>query len=149
MCSGKMFVKVFGKVSDPPYNSKNFKLYFSYLLKYLKKDSNVLSYNGKHINNKTLSEILGFGDSLIDKFIAESIRIKAIARVKIGKHTSYVVNPVYAFNGRYINISLYEIFSNSLDFLECLTKADVEYINNKYKENIYEKIRELKKGEDK
>lgn len=132
------FVKLYRKI-EPKYKTKQFKLFFHYLARNLRKDSNAIlmfpNDNKKGVPTadlKDIAEILGISLSHCNKFIAESIKIGAISRTRISDEVVFVVNPVYAFYGRYVNISLFETFKHCPDFINALSKADIELINQIY-----------------
>jgi len=132
------FVKLFRKI-EPKYETKQFKLFFLYLTRHLRKDTNALlaqfEDSNKSVRTATIEDIasmLGISLSHCNKFIAESIRIGAISRTRISSKVVFVVNPAYAFYGRYVHVSIFEIFKNSKDFINNLSKSDIETINKNY-----------------
>lgn len=92
------------------------------LIRYIFKDSNILSKRTKHgirpLNTNDISKILGIEKSQTYNFIKKLIKYSILARVKIevGERveTQYWLNPAYFIAGKYINSNLYFVFRESL-----------------------------------
>lgn len=133
------FVKVYRKFM-PPYKTKSFLTYFYFLCRFLGRNSNaVLRFYEKrnvYADKEDIAFILGLAKSYSNRFLKESMDIGAIAKSKIGNNAVFIVNPVYAYNGRYPNVSMYQLFKNSTDFIKSLNPLDIERIKHFFKEDV-------------
>jgi len=138
MKSRDKFVKVYKKRFNPNYSCNPFHLYFTHLFPYLRQDSNVLAIYDEgqkryvNMDKKSMAIVLKISVGHCGRFITESVKLKTMMRSELG----FVINPAYAYNGRFINLTLYDLFKTSEVFIRSLTISDMELIFKTYGERV-------------
>lgn len=129
---------------EPPYSRDTYTGMFYRLTKRLSKGSNmIIMYKGNtpiNADRFSIAKLLNKSPSYTERFLIESVKIKAMVKIKSGRKSYYAINPVYAFCGQNIHISMYEHFRESIDFLQSLNRADAIEIERVYGDNVDLKI---------
>ena len=82
-------------------------------LAYLDKTSGILTEDGVNIGKKRFIELVGISHNTFTEGIKNLIKLKIMAKTKVGKANVYMMNPFIFQNGIYINATLYRLFKKS------------------------------------
>lgn len=110
------FVKVYkdtiGILAREDLNKSDYKIVLI-ALEYLDMISGILTEDGVNISKSRFMELVEMSHNTFNNSINKLIRLKIMARTKVGRNNVYMLNPFIFLNGTYINATLYRIFKNS------------------------------------
>ncbi|MGM9874853.1 MAG: hypothetical protein ACI32H_02910 [Bacilli bacterium] len=82
-------------------------------LAYLDKTSGILTEDGINISKKRFIELVNISHNTFTEGVNNLIKLKIMAKAKVGKANVYMMNPFIFQNGTYINATLYRLFKKS------------------------------------
>ena len=113
---GNSFVKVYKDTISILANEDLTKSEYKIILialAYLDKTSGILTEDGINIGKNRFIELVGVSHNTFTEATNHLIKLKIIAKTKVGKANVYMMNPFIFMNGTYINATLYRIFKKS------------------------------------
>lgn len=82
-------------------------------LAYLDKTSGILTEDGVNISKSRFLELAEMSHNTFTEGVNHLIKLKIMAKTKVGRNNVYTLNPFIFLNGTYINATLYRLFKNS------------------------------------
>lgn len=128
----------------PKYSSKSLLCNYFLLQKHLSPELNMLGYlthNGwKPYQKEDLEKVLQISRTTLARFLKESKDNNIIKEVMKENVTHFIMNPIYGFNGKYLNTFLYWVFQDCELFKQSLSEIDKEnfenIVHNKLSKNL-------------
>ena len=124
----------------PNYSVNSYFGYFYILCLVLSRYSNIILSDIASFtiaNRLDMCKMIGISMPSLKRFLRDSYDLGVIAFV----HNRYIINPVYAMNGKGIDSSLFNIFRNDRYFVDSLTSLQIIKYNELTGENYFEHIR--------
>lgn len=123
------------KLSKKTFKTTNMLMYRSH--------NTILPMQAKHI-----AKTLGITEKYAKMFIRKMINSRIMAKVTVKNSEfpckiQYYMNPIYFFNGKYLNLNLYLLFKDDLDMYL------PQWVKDKFYEGSYEHDKEEKERSDK
>lgn len=128
---------------DLPFENWNYKGYMEFLERRLRKEDNVVCFRRDSHYTKweamTVADIIEemnqygkVSTSNFYKFLKEATDLGVIAKrvttLNGSEKTTLMVNPIYTFNGKHLNIATYDTFKDDPSFKEALTQHQLDQV---------------------